>query len=464
MNKRPFYNLTFQQRLVLGISGLLFITTFALGIAGNEIAKNFLFKRFKDRMEFLAKYLAANSELGILLNDTDMLMRLSKNLLSEKDVVQVKIFDIKGKILASSKAQNADIKGARIASSKVFLTTTSENEAYGTGQFKNKELGRVEIFYVTTSINELTNKLRFSYAFLTLFIAGVGVIFFLFFTKKLTSPLASLLEAAHEVAQGNLDVKLHEGQLPETRKLAKSFNTMTKALKESRKNLEETYQKLIQEKSLSEVGRFAITVAHEVKNPLGIIKGALDILKKNEIDQDTRETMISYVEDEIERLNSLITDFLDFSRPQNLKFTPVDLKGLLSDIVERLKVEWQPKGIDIVFDSNVNKALLDADKAALWRALLNIIKNSCEVSKKGQQIQIELKHKYEEIVITIKDEGPGIKDTDKKRIFEPFFTKKSKGTGLGLTLAKKIIDAHMGYIEVLDNKPKGTVIKIFFKS
>ena len=463
MNKTrvSFNNLTFQQRLILGIALLMAVTTLTLGIAGNELAKNFLLIRFDDRMDFLAKYLAANSELGILLGDRPMLKRLASNLLAEKDVVEVRISDDKGNELAKVR-DNANASSIRKTSAPVVLTTASENLVFGQGEKKNKIIGKVEISYVTTSIDELTSRLRTRYLLLTLLIFFAGILFFLLFTRSLMAPLANLVEAAQKVAEGNLEVKLEKGSLPETRKLATSFNTMTQALKESRRNLEETYQKLIQEQALAEVGHFAVTVAHEVKNPLGIIKGALDILRKEGIDEQVRATMISYVEDEIRRLDMLIRDFLDFSRPRSLSFKKTNLTSFLRNLVERMNLEWEPKRVVIDFKTSVQEATIQADKDALSRAMVNIIKNACEASPEGSGVTVGLFDEGSFFKVVVSDLGDGIPDEKKGEIFEPFFTGKSKGTGLGLTLTKKLIEAHMGQIEVKDNEPTGTRIEIIF--
>ncbi len=456
-----FNNLTFQQRLILGIALLMAVTTLTLGIAGNELAKNFLLIRFDDRMDFLAKYLAANSELGILLGDRPMLKRLASNLLAEKDVVEVRISDDKGNELAKVR-DNANASSIRKTSAPVVLTTASENLVFGQGEKKNKIIGKVEISYVTTSIDELTSRLRIRYLLLTLLIFFAGILFFLLFTRSLMAPLANLVEAAQKVAEGNLEVKLEKGSLPETRKLATSFNTMTQALKESRKNLEETYQKLIQEQALAEVGHFAVTVAHEVKNPLGIIKGALDILRKEGIEEQVKATMISYVEDEIRRLDMLIRDFLDFSRPRPLSFKKTNLTSFLRNLVDRMNLEWEPKRVRIDFKTNVQEATIQADKDALSRAMVNIIKNACEASPEGSRVTVGLFDEGSFFKVVVSDLGDGIPDEKKGKIFEPFFTGKSKGTGLGLTLTKKLIEAHMGQIEVKDNEPTGTGIEIIF--
>ena len=465
MKKGFFTNLKFQQRLMLGIAVLLLLTTTVLGLVGNHMAQNFIRTRFKDRMEFLAKYLAANTELGILIGDKKMLHRLASNLLKEKDVIQVKIFDNLGRLLAMAGDPNADDKWNKIVAD-VKLSTDSETLAFGLKTTAGKKIGWVEISYITSSIDQLSNNLKTRYIILTLLIALAAVTFFMFFTKSITAPLENLMEVVKEVTSGNLDVELEESGPPETRQLAKAFNTMIQTLRSNRFELEQTYQQLIQERSLAEVGKFSVTVAHEVKNPLGIIKGALDVLKKDEIDSETRSTMITYIEDEIKRLNDLIQDFLDFSRPKPLNFKNVDLGELLEELSHRLSLEWEAKGVTIVFKKPSHKGQpIRADKEALARAFINIIQNACEVSESGQEIVIQLTDEKKKVKVIICDSGPGIPAEKKMEIFKPFFTEKSKGTGLGLTLAQKIINAHRGEIEVKDNDPRGTcmVITLFRK-
>ncbi len=453
-------DLNFQQRLAIGIVVLTILTTLTLGFIGSRLSEDFLLIRFKDRMDFLAKFLAANCELGILLDDRQMLQRLAANLLKEEDVIRVVIKSGSGKILA--RAQVSDEPGHGMVQTPVILTTQSENLAFGTASSGQKTLGSVKIYYNTTGIEQLSHELHLRYGAVTLVIAAGGIIAFLIFSRSLTAPLEQLIEAAQDVAQGNLEVRLSEGTLPETRKLARAFNTMTEALKQSRKDLEQTYQQLIQQKALAEIGHFAVTIAHEVKNPLGIIKGALDILKKPDIDSETRQTMIDYVEDEVMGLDRLIQDFLEFSRPKPLSFSQVDLDGLVAHIVQRMNLEWKPRGIKIGYQTQGPDPdfEIQADADLLSRAIANIVKNACEASKPGQTVNISLSRTGGEIAIRITDQGPGIRKEDLERIFQPFFTTRAKGTGLGLAFAKRIIEAHMGQLVVHPNEPEGTTFEI----
>ncbi|NIA08331.1 MAG: HAMP domain-containing protein [Nitrospiraceae bacterium] len=450
--------LTFQQRLLLGVLLLLTTTTTTLGFVGAHLGETFLRTRFEDRMAFLAKYLALNSEVGILIDDRKMLKRLAKNLLSEKDVIKVVIKDAHGKtLIEEGSVSQIPIKEA-IA--EVRLRQQEENQAFLGSSVQNQLLGRVYVVYTTSGINDLLARMRSRYAVATLVLAAIGLLAFFFFSRSLAAPLKAIVKASRKVARGELNTRVNRGSLPETNELADAFNHMLISLQESRKRLEETYQEMIRQRAMAEMGHFALTVAHEVKNPLGIIKGALDILKKKEVDDTIKSTMIEYVDDEIMRLNRLIQDFLDFSKPRRPQFKKIDLNAMVRDLVEKMRLEWESKGIAIDSDIAEEKCILQADQDMLLQALLNIIKNACEACDTGGSILVKTRMPHENWIVEIRDTGKGMDEETKKRAFDPFFTTKAQGTGLGLAYVGKIIEAHRGKISFRENDPNGTIFEI----
>ncbi|MEA1991783.1 MAG: ATP-binding protein [Thermodesulfobacteriota bacterium] len=450
--------LTFQQRLLLGVLLLLGATTITLGLVGAHLGETFLRIRFEDRMAFLARYLALNSELGVLIGDQKMLERLANNLLSEKDVVQVLVEDAKGEILV--KVKSGLHTRLKEAVAEIQLRQQEENQAFWGSSVQNQILGKVHVVYTTSGIDELLAKLRTRYAVAILGLAAVGLLAFFFFSRSLVAPLKELVKASRIVAKGDLNARVEPGSLPETNELAEAFNHMLVSLAESRKSLEETYQEMIQQKALAEVGHFALTVAHEVKNPLGIIKGALDILKKQDVDHAVKSTMIEYMDDEIKRLNRLIQDFLDFSRPRKPIFKKVELNALMKDLIQRLRLEWEEKGIIIDTDISEEKCPSRADQDMLSQALFNIIKNACEASDTDGHVLVKSSLSHGNWITQIADAGKGMDREAQKRALEPFYTTKAQGTGLGLAYAARVIEIHGGEMSFTENHPKGTIFEI----
>ena len=450
--------LTFQKRLLLGVLLLLAMTTITLGMVGTHLGETFLRIRFEDRMAFLARYLALNSELGVLIGDQKMLERLANNLLSEKDVVQVLIEDENGEILV--KVESGVYNDSKEAVAQIRLRQQEENEAFWGSSAQDQVLGKVYVVYTASGIDELLDKLRTRYAVAVIGLAAVGLLAFFFFSRSLVAPLKELVKASRIVARGDLNARVKPGSLPETNELAEAFNHMLASLDESRKSLEQTYQEMIQQKALAEVGHFALTVAHEVKNPLGIIKGALDILKKEDIDHGVKSTMIEYVDDEIRRLNRLIQDFLDFSRPRKPVFEKVELNSLMKDLLQRLRLEWEEKGVVIDMDISEEKCLSQADPDMLSQALLNVIKNACEACDGDGRVSVKSSISHYNWIVQIADTGEGMDKETRKKALEPFYTTKAQGTGLGLAYAARVIEIHGGEISFRENHPKGTIFEI----
>ncbi len=450
--------LTFQQRLLLGMLLLLGTTTITLGLVGAHLAETFLRTRFEDRMAFLARYLALNSEVGILLGDQEMLRRLASNLLSEKDVVQVIIEDASGEILVQEGSDLYIHTEETVA--QVRLTQQEETLAFWVSSAQDQLIGNIHVIYTTSGINEMLARMRTRYAVVTLGLAAVGLLAFSFFSRSLAAPLKAIVKATKNVAKGDFSAKVEPGSLPETSELAEAFNHMLVSLAESRRRLEETYQEMIQQKAMAEVGHFALTVAHEVKNPLGIIKGALDIFRKEDVEPAVKSTMIDYMEDEIRRLNRLIQDFLDFSRPRSPQFEKTELNALVNDLLKRLRLEWMDKGVIIDAYIPEKKCLSQVDPDMLSQALLNIIKNACEACNGNGHVWVKTDSSRGDWVVEITDSGQGMDQNTKEKALEPFYTTKAQGTGLGLAYAARVIEVHGGEISYRENDPHGTIFKV----
>ena len=280
------------------------------------------------------------------------------------------------------------------------------------------------------------------------------------FSRSLVAPLKALVDAAERVARGELDVKVRGGGIPEIARLADAFNNMLTALARSRSALEETYQEMIQQKAMADVGQFAFTVAHEIKNPLGIIKGALDVVKKPEIEHNTRETMIRYMEEEILRLDRIIQDFLNFSKPRKPVFRDVDLVSMVEALVEKNRIDWEVRGVSLHMESSSSSCNVLADEDYLAQALLNIVLNACEACGDHGDVWIRVACSENEWSVEVEDTGTGMDEDELQRITEPFFTTKSSGTGLGMALVDRVVKLHGGDILFSRNVFGGLTVRI----
>ncbi|MCX7771170.1 MAG: PAS domain S-box protein [Proteobacteria bacterium] len=224
----------------------------------------------------------------------------------------------------------------------------------------------------------------------------------------------------------------------------------------------ENEKKFRDSERLAYIGQLTSCLAHELKNPLSSIKMNIQILlqKLNLEGYDKRRLEI--VGDEVIRLEKILTEILDFAKPINLELSLVNINNIIRSSLEFLDLRFKEKDIKLrlKLSNNIPKILLDRDK--IEQAILNILLNSIDaLSETGKGvINIDTrKFRNNFVIIQIKDNGHGLEENDLPNIFEPFFTKKRKGTGLGLTNVKKIIEAHGGLVKALLRK-KGLEIQL----
>ncbi|MCP4682520.1 MAG: HAMP domain-containing protein [Desulfobacterales bacterium] len=454
-------NIGIRFRLLIAVSTLICATTFTLGYIGISMTHRFVLTRFEERISFLAKYLALNTELGILIADRSMLRRLASNLLSEKDVAAVAIFDSQG-IELTNVSKGVSGPSSIVKAPVLVKRSQEETKAFrwDVGPWPDQELiGEVRVTYSTEGIDQLLTTIGTRFFWISAGLACLAGMVFYFFSRSLVAPVTQLARAARQVAQGDLDFRARPGTLPETRDLATAFNAMLDSLVRSRKALDEANEEMMRQNTLAELGEFSLMIAHEVKNPLSIIKSSLDVLKKD-MALSSNETMVFYIEDEIRRLNLLIEDFLVFARPARPSFRSVDLKALLKEIVTRFELQKAGSSMEIYLDVPPEPCYGKVDPDLITRAIGNIIKNAFEANGDRGLMRITGYCRDAAFLVDIEDEGEGIDPEDMDKIFEPFFTTRAKGTGLGLAYTSQVIRNHGGVIMAKNRAQRGAIFRI----
>ena len=228
------------------------------------------------------------------------------------------------------------------------------------------------------------------------------------------------------------------------------------------KNLE---KKFYESQKLAAVGQLSAGIAHEVRNPLSSIKMSLQILEKRLKPSGNDLKRFEIAEKEVEHLEKLVRDILIFARPGEAKMEPADINKALKESLAMAEKEITDKKISIQSTYDKEIPLVKFDSAMLEEAFLNIYLNAIDAMEDRGKLLIStelVKNKYKSLVIEVKDNGCGIDKEDLHHIFNPFFTNKKYGTGLGLTQVKKIVDLHHGTVEVISEKGKGTTVRITF--
>ncbi|MFZ1700961.1 MAG: ATP-binding protein [Pyrinomonadaceae bacterium] len=223
--------------------------------------------------------------------------------------------------------------------------------------------------------------------------------------------------------------------------------------------LQNTFQQLLQVEKLSSLGELSAGIVHEVRNPLASIKGAIEILE-DELDADSpRREFAELAVREIERLDRLVGEFLNFARPAKLAIELSDVNKVVESVATLIENQAFSKGVSIEkhLNGKLPKILIDAEQ--IRQVLLNLAINALQAVNESGRIVFKTNVKDGFCLVTVLDSGQGIRGEDLPKIFDPFFTTKEKGVGLGLSIAHRIIDGHHGKLSARVVK-NGTVFEI----
>lgn len=223
--------------------------------------------------------------------------------------------------------------------------------------------------------------------------------------------------------------------------------------------------RLRRSESLASMTTMAAGIAHEIKNPLAAMKIHLHLMRKTlktkgSIDSDGAERYLSVLDEEIDHLNKIAVDFLFAVRPMNIELRLGSIESVVNDLITFLSPEADEKNIEVVSDVEKFLPRIEMDSRYLRQSLLNIVENAFAAMPGGGRLTISVKLDGNFEIITIKDTGTGIDEEHLSKIFEPYFTTKASGTGLGLTVVYKVIKEHRGDIFVASEPGKGTVFTI----
>lgn len=219
--------------------------------------------------------------------------------------------------------------------------------------------------------------------------------------------------------------------------------------------------KLHQSERMATLGEMIASVSHEIKNPLGIIRSTADLLEKKVVKFDPQNQLASIIREEADRLNRIVTEFLDFARPQIPRVHPVRVETILEKTLQFLEPELARRAIKVQKNFPAEPLPVLVDQDLLYRAFLNILLNAIQAMADGGTITVKVRYDSGRVEIEITDSGPGLSPEEQIKAFQPFFTTKEKGSGLGLPIVKNIIEAHKGTIHLNNTKPGGASIRIF---
>jgi signal transduction histidine kinase len=310
---------------------------------------------------------------------------------------------------------------------------------------------------LASSNRELSNYRQWATSGLLMLALAIAV----FIGWRFTRPIKELAGAARRVAAGDLDFRVDVNRPDEVGQLASTFNEMIAGLK-SKRELEE---KLNQSERAAVIGRLTQAVAHEIRNPLNVINLSIDhVSSRYAPEEEARRQqftrILSSIKDEIARLKHLVSDLLNYGRPAQLSLQPVDMRELVNETITLVRPQADDQGVEITVDQEDEPAEVKGDRERLKSCLSNIAINALQAMPAGGRLTAQVHRMNGLVEISISDTGEGIGEEAIGKIFEPYFSTKKSGFGLGLAVTKKIVDDHKGTIDVSSEVDAGTTFTV----
>jgi len=283
-------------------------------------------------------------------------------------------------------------------------------------------------------------------------------------TAKDQIELTSLMEQLHQ----HLDIVLLSTYLLIAifgylivRGIGRSYEfQLERKLNERTQSLEDAHKKMLLNTRLATIGQTATILTHEMRNPLASIKLALSGFKNMTELKEREQRRIGLVLGEVDRLDDLLSETLDYVRPIKISDQMIDFNKLILKVLAQQQPVIDNQAIDMQYQPCEDDTHTYLDNAQIYQVILNLVKNAIEASETGDSIKISLNVDGDELVFQISNEGE-IKDEVMKTIFDPFFTTKPKGTGMGLGLVKRVVEEHKGQVFITSSKSAGVVVRLF---
>lgn len=252
----------------------------------------------------------------------------------------------------------------------------------------------------------------------------------------------------------------------EHRRQVSRYQSLAETLAETNRRLEQAQAEARRSERLAALGQLSAGLAHEIRNPLSVIKGSAETLnRKLRLDDPLIGELTGFISTEVSRLNALVSRFLDFARPLQLQIRPENAVPILEQALKAVHDRWPEVQIEVEreYDPNLPKALVDAELCE--QVFINLILNAYEAMPEGGKLKVAASAANADsrrgIEIRISDSGPGVPIELREQVFNPFFTTKKNGVGLGLSLVSKIVDDHQGWLRVENQLEGGACFRTF---
>jgi signal transduction histidine kinase len=419
--------------------------------------------------------------------------RILRNFAVYRDVRKISLFSIDGTIKASTqedelnrkvgdlefylkdhnfiREEKVQLKDGRIERERVYYFNSPILNRPECFQCHDKEKKIIGVLTVANSLKEMDTMISkieiHSIILAIVIVAFLSFVLGFLFLKFVNIPIKKLTETMRKAEEGDLTVRVTVKSRDEIGSLAENLNIMIEKLNLAKQEAEQYHQELIQRADrMATIGELASGIAHEIRNPLAGIQGAIQILAEGFPREDPRTQVTDEIQKQIYKLERLVRDLLNYAKPVPANYMPTDINGLVDKVLSFFVTQ---RGMPV--DYKIEKKLFSSlprtmiDPSSMEQAFLNIILNAQKAMPRGGTFTVSTValpqskddgKEVHEVQIIFEDTGVGIPGENLSKIFNPFFSTRSDGTGLGLAIAKNIVEQHGGKIGVESQVNVGT--------
>ncbi|MDR2017493.1 MAG: HAMP domain-containing protein [Syntrophobacterales bacterium] len=472
--KDTFRSLSLRTQLLLILILLLVVSVSSLTIIYAR-TEGQIIEKVTDNIDDITTAIQISVEELTYRGEGNQRLKGYVDMLNEKGIKEISILSDKSEVIASSDPKKIGtrqkIQEKRHARKKNLIIkarlgeeSSRENQRpYNVimpVQIKGQNIGYIHINMVLDDYKLIQRKNHLRRILSTVFAFSIGIIFSLLIAEKYTEPIKKIAQASKRIAEGELAKIRSNNRKDEIGVLVKSYNEMVDKLNE-RKELEEKLKKTEQ---LSLIGQLSSGIAHEIRNPLNFLSLSIGHIREwvTEEKQDDREEVVKLLDNltkEIYKVNDLIHNFLFLGKPISLKKEWIMPETLFQEAVYLVKDKVR-SGIELEVISRDMGQPIQCDREYIRICIINLILNSVQAMEHDGRVTIEYSKEDSFSCISVKDTGVGIDKDQMEKIFEPYFSAKRFGMGLGLAITKRFVEAHGGTISIESKIGKGTTIMI----
>jgi signal transduction histidine kinase len=472
--KKIFRSMSLRTQMLLILLFLLLVSIGSLTVLYSRSEQQ-LIDNLTDNIDDITKAIQISVEELTLKGDSTERLKSYVNMLNKKGIKEISILSDTSDVIASSNPQKIGTKETieekKIGRKKglVFTARLGDDKLTETQKLYNilmpvsiqgQNIGYIHINMALDDYQLLRRQGHIKRILSMVFAFSIGIIICLLIAEKYTDPIKKIAEASKKIAEGKLVKIRDKDRGDEIGVLIKSFNEMVDKLAE-RMELEEKLKKTEQ---LSMIGQLSSGIAHEIRNPLNFLSLSIGHIKEAVGGEriENKEDLLALLDNllkEIHRINDLIHNFLFLGKQITLQRERVSPQSLVHEALSLIKNKV-PDGIKITTTYRDGEDVIYCDREYMRICLVNLIVNAVQAIHGEGQINVECGREDSFSYVSVADTGEGVECEEIEKIFEPYYSTKKLGIGIGLAITKRFVEEHGGSIGIESERGKGTTIKI----